>query len=374
MGEDMKITGAEVFKVSLPLVRNYADSSHTETASNEVIIKLLTDEGLVGYGEASPRSTLGDTQETTIRSLCEVFLPYLMGKDPFALEAILYGMEQVLRQNYPAKNAIDLALHDINGKAFGQPVCNLLGGCFRKKVPSFELIPLLPPEESRHIVEKALDSGIKDFKTKVGNDQKSNIERIKAVRDAMIPQGSLSIDANMSWNPKSAIRFIRELETYGVDIVEQPVPPYDLEGLSLVTRSVNALVSADESATWEMAPVLARQRVVDVIHIKLNRVGGLCRAKKLATMAHQMGIMVECGGFLQGMLVEAAFVHLYASTPEIFHNEAGKGLRWHKEDPASGLEVVDGSILVPRTPGLGIVMDEKYLQRCRVASISLDSL
>jgi L-Ala-D/L-Glu epimerase len=365
----MKIAGAEVFKVSLPLIRSYADSSHAETASHEVIVKLMTDEGIVGYGEASPRSTLGDTQGTTVQSLIEVFLPLLIGKDPFTLEAILVGMDQALRLNYPAKNAIDLALHDIQGKALGQPVCNLLGGCFRKEVPSFELIPLMPPEESRGLVEEALSSGIRDFKTKVGNDQLSNIERVKAVRGAMSSQGSLSLDANMSWSPKRAIRFIRELEVYGVDIVEQPVPPQDLEGLTLVTRSVDVLVSADESATWEMAPELARRRAVDILHIKLNRVGGLCRAKKLATMAHQMGMMVECGGFLQGMLVEAAFVHLYASTPEIFHNEAGKGLRWHKEDPASGLKVINGQIQVPQKPGLGIEMDEGYLRRFRVASI-----
>lgn len=362
----MKITKVEVFKVDLPLIRFYEDSSHAETASHEVIIRVSTDEGIVGYGEASPRNPLGDTQETTIQSLVNVFIPLLIGKNPFDLETILSGMDKALWLNYPAKNAIDLALHDIQGKSLGQPVCNLLGGRFRDQVPSFELIPLLPPRDSALMVEEALADGIKDFKTKVGHDQKENIERVKAVRKAMGSRGSLSLDANMAWSPKMAVRFIKELEPHGVDIVEQPVQPYDLEGLAYVTNSVDALISADESATFELAPELARRRAVDIIHIKLNRVGGLRRAKKLAAMAHMMGLLVECGGFLQGMLVEAAFIHLFASTPEIFHNEAGKGLRWHKEDPTSGLKVVNGMIKVPETPGLGVTVDDRYLKKFQI--------
>jgi L-alanine-DL-glutamate epimerase-like enolase superfamily enzyme len=191
----------------------------------------------------------------------------------------------------------------------------------------------------------------------VSGDTRKDVARLRAIRERVGPDVHFTIDANQSYSPKEAIRAIEAMEELGLDLVEQPVRGDDIDGLAMVTRAVKTPIEADESA--KSLPEIFRLlqlRAVDRISVKLLKLGGIRNAKLVAGMCKAADVGCRVGAAVGSRIVNAACMHFVASTGNIdYACEVGEFARL-LNDPASGLEIEDGHLAVPKGLGLGVAV------------------
>ena len=387
----MKITDVSTIAVALPLPPpryshdgagtkrewgklNRVTSKKPNRQLEYVIVKIHTDDGITGIGEAcTDIGFFGEPIEEVKSALDVHFGPRIIGRDPFDREEILRALD--FRGNNCARSGIDLALHDLMGKALGVPVCTLLGGRSRDRVPVAVEIGGGPPEDMAKLCVECVDNGIRAFKPKIGGIPERDAERLKAIREAVGPSVSIRADANQGFSPKEAIRLCKLAEKYdvGLELLEQPVPYWDLDGMAEVKRSVDTLIEADEAAyTIHDVMNIIRKEAADVINIKIGKAGGLYNAKKIAALAEAAGLKCVLGtAFGLGPKI-AAKLHLAASTPIVTDAVEFTEIILHPNlaaEPYGSLFFPpldsDGCMPVPTGPGLGIELDEQLIEQHR---------
>ena len=218
---------------------------------NAVLVKLITRNGTAGFGEAVTFQgpTWSEESSETIRAVIEKYIfPILEGKDLLQYNVLFNEIESRVKGNLFAKAAVECAILDIWGKYFGQPLYNLLGGKYRDKVPlSWSLASGnigTDIEEAKEMME----SGYKIFKVKAGaNSIAEDIGKIKSIREELGPLVSLRLDANQGWNVVGALKAIKEMEPYGLEFIEQPLPRWNIDGLAEIRKKVTVPIMADES-------------------------------------------------------------------------------------------------------------------------------
>ena len=336
-----------------------------------LIVRIETDDGATGIGEAPVDiGFFGETLEEVQASIGDYLGPQLVGRDPFDRE---YLMDLIAYPgNSCAKSGIDLALHDLMGKALGVPVSTLIGGAHRKRVLVAIEIAGGPPEAMAAECVAFMEKGVRAFKPKIGGIPEEDAERLRAIREAVGPDVSIRADANRGYSPKEAIRLCRLAEKHGVglELLEQPVQPWDLQGMAFVRRSVDTLIEADESCyTLHDAMQLIRHEAADVLNIKIAKAGGLYAAKKIAALAEAAGLKCVLGtAFGIGPKI-AAKLHLAASTvivaDAVEFTEIGihGNLLAPPGDTALALPLDDGCLPVPTCPGLGVELDDAEVER-----------
>ena len=318
------------------------------------IVRITSDNGPVGYGYASAVPHLG-AAHSAVKAALDTFVPALVQRDPFPIEARLQDLDRILQGNNQAKAGIDCALHDIKAQALGIPVYELLGGKVQDTIPQLRILPIKTPQEMAAGAQRLVDQGYRYIKIKVSGEVGKDVERVKAIRKQVGPDIHLTIDANQSYDPKSAIRAIRRMEEFGIDLVEQPVAFDDLKGLEFVTRSVETVIEADESArSLSDVMTLASNRLVDAISIKISKLGGLRRARIAADICATAGIKFRVGAAVGPRLLAAACVHFAAATPGIWYACELAEFDRLLEDPFEGLKVLDGEIHVSDEAGYGV--------------------
>lgn len=318
------------------------------------LLRLEADDGSEGYGYCAAAFHYG-INYGGLRSALDTFRPLLEGRDPFAYEAIMEDLDHALHQNLQAKAAVDIALHDLMARSLGLPVYQLIGGLVRETIPVIRILGLKEPQDMAANAQKLVDQGYQYLKIKVDGDLRKDVARLRAIREQVGPDVHFTIDANQSYGPKEAIAAIEAMEEFGLDLVEQPVRADDFDGLAAVTRAVKTVVEADESA--KSVPDIFRLlqlRAVDSISIKLMKLGGFRNAKLVAGMCKAADVRCRVGAAVGSRIVNAACAHFIASTVNISYAcEIGEFARL-LNDPAEGLEVENGVIHVPQTPGLGV--------------------
>ena len=247
-----------------------------------VIVEIDTDDGITGVGEACTDIGFFGEPVEEVQSAIDLYLgPKLLGKDPFDREQLLFDID--FPGNSCAKSGIDLALHDLLGKALGVPVCNLIGGSGRRQVLAvMEVAPGTADGMARQCAEW-VEQGVRGFKAKVGAIPEDDVERLAAIRAAVGPEIMLRADANQGYTPKEAIRLCRmcERRDLGLELLEQPVPKWDLAGMAQVRAAVDVLIEADEAAyTPHDVVQIIRAQAADVINIKIAKAGGLYQSKE----------------------------------------------------------------------------------------------
>lgn len=294
-----------------------------------------------GFGEAAPDEYYGETQETVLA--CVSAFAGNLGDDPFAFEEILNQLDSVIRLHPSAKAAVDMALYDLVGKMLGVPVYKLLGlNPERTPQTSFTLGIDTPA----NMAKKALLA--RDYpilKVKVGT--KNDVANIQAIRE--VSSAIIRVDANTAWTPKEAIKMINALAPYNIEFVEQPTAPRDLDGLRLIRENVSLPIIADESCvTVEDIPRIVG--CVDGINIKLMKCGGLRHALKMihVARAHHLRIMIGC--MIESSLAITAAAHL---TPLVDYADLD-GHLLIDNDPYEGVKVMNGKLVLPDAPGLGV--------------------
>ncbi len=371
----LKIVKMEVFTVALPEFTVFMFRGGPLT-NKKVIVKLYTDEGIVGIGETTPvPSDWGhdaDTMEIVLRRFIE---PGVIGMDPYDVECIFdnieskVGFKQIPQAMLFERAALDVALYDVMGKASGVPVNKLLGGSTKQKVAVAAVLSLAKPEEMAKEGQKFAAEGFFDFKLKVGVDPAEDVARVKAVREALGDDVDIRVDANGGWTPNTAVKTIRAMERYSLQLVEQPVPRWDVKGMAYVRDHVETPIMADESLhSISDALLLVEKEACDIFNIKFQRVGGLYNAKKILSIAEAADIECMVGSELETGVGTAAGIHLMASSKLFTIPSDLIGPIHFKDDIVKQkFTVKNGYMEVPTEPGLGVELNEEKVRMYKVS-------
>ena len=385
----MKITGIETLRVALPLRRAHRVASAVGDIDlgKYVIVKVKTDEGIVGLGEAPALKEwggdhgmyFGESAQTVLHMINDNFAPILVGEDPFRIEHIHTLMDRCAKGHFYAKATIDFALYDIVGKALKTPVYNLLGGLYREKIPMVHSIGIMPVEKAVDEAKMVVDEGIKTIKLKVGIDPKRDIATVREVRKAVGPDIDITVDGNEGYpTPSDAIRHLKKMEEYNVLFCEQPVA--GLEAMAQVARGVDIPLMADESA-WTPQDILRilEKGAAEVISLYPTKPGGLFRAKKVAALIEAGGLTANVNGSAEMGVANAVNLHLSASTKVVSHacvypitslegrEQTKVAGRFYLDDIITEpFKYEDGYLYVPHGPGLGVELDEEKIAKYRI--------
>jgi L-Ala-D/L-Glu epimerase len=310
-----------------------------------VVRVTVTDgDGAQGWGEAAPNRFYGESVESVAAALGR-FAPLLASADPWALEDAEAAMNAALGRNGSAKSAVSAALHDLAAKRLGVPLYRLWG-LDPSKAPrsSFTIAIAASAAELEQRVAEAAEYPV--LKIKLGTDRDADI--VRTVRGAA-PNKTLRVDANAAWTPKHALRMIDVLVDHGVEVVEQPVPAHDVDGLRHVRERSKLPVIADESCVTT-ADIPRLIGAVDGINIKLSKCGGLREALRMIAVARAHGLLVMAGCMIETSLGITAAAHLAPLLD--FADLDGAALL--RDDPYDGATIDGGIIRIPDRPGLGV--------------------
>jgi muconate cycloisomerase len=370
----MRITQLEAIPVRVPLkpgmVTKTAHGDHH--TSDYVIVRLHTDAGLVGLGEATVSALWsGETSTSCAAALRDLIGPALAGADPFAITAIRKRMDFLIKLNPFTKAAVEMALWDIAGKVLAVPVYQLLGGKVRDVIPTKMMIGAFDLPRVRSLAEQFLDWGVQCLKVKVGLDLAGDIARVQAVRDVAGPDLPITIDANCGWNVTTARVALEQLKRFNLLVAEQPIGPGDTEAMCSLRWPGGIPIMADESV-FSLADAwnVLRGRAADVISIYPGKNGGIAAAIEIAHVAQAAGIPCHVGSNLELGIGSAAMLHLAAAMPNIESERYPAdilGPHYHESDLLDEPLTLDFSgARIPSGPGLGVTLDEDQLRRYRV--------
>jgi len=387
----MKITSVETIGLSLPVGRTYYNTDGAGTknewgrltrvspkrptpVAEYAIVRIETDQGVAGIGEAPVDiGFFGQTLEQVRAAVDDYLGPQIVGADPFDREMLAHRI--AYRGNSCARSGIDLALHDLMGKALGVPVSDLLGGSGKARVPVAVEIAGGPPDEMARACLEYIAQGVRAFKPKIGGYPNRDAERLAAIRQAVGPDVSLRADANQGYSVKEAIALCRLAEARGVglELLEQPVPAWDLQGMAAVRRAVDTLIEADESCfSIHDAMQVVRHEAADVLNVKVAKAGGLYNAKRIATIAEAAGLQCVLGTAFGLGITRAAKLHLASATVRMIDavefTEIGlhEALLCEPDNSHLALPLDDGCLPVPDGPGLGVALDWDKAEQYRV--------
>ncbi len=360
---ELKITAIRIFKMDIPRKDVFTIATMALEKAENVLIGIETNEGLTGWGEASPfHALVGETQRIDLavaQDLRELFL----GKNPLEIGQRIREMDAFLPHNPTIKSAFDMALYDIAAQVAGMPLYQFLGGSRRDLETDFT-ISIGKVEEAGEKAQQVVEQGFRIIKIKVGISDEEDYQRVQSIRQTVGDALRIRVDANQGWDRMQALANLRRLAEFDVEFCEQPCRVNDKFGLKYVAEHSPIPVMADESV---FSPTDALELVVgDVVpyfNIKLSKSGGIYRALQIAHIAEAGGRKCMVGCMSESRLGLTATAHLGAASP-VFQFFDLDSFFEHAEDPIiGGVQVKDGYIVLPATPGLGAYPDEAYLKR-----------
>jgi L-alanine-DL-glutamate epimerase-like enolase superfamily enzyme len=338
--------------------------------------------GLSGYGEVRPVNPfVGESAASMFATLKDFYGPLVIGQNALDLDAVLRGCERHAPGNPAALGALDMALHDLVGKALGVPVHTLLGGACKDRIPMEWSLGL---SDEKAMIDEAVMAREKYrvpyLCVKVGPSARidDDVRIVGAIRDAIGADVFFGLDANTTYDAVNAVRLAQRLADVGLTYFEQPVAGHALRDMAWIYDRANVSVMADESVrTLQDAAAFIAAGAGDVIATKLYKCGGIRRCREIATVADASGLRVNCAGVANGSYIEAlAAAHLCASVSNhAFGAEFLMGLPSVAMDPIvrnRPIDVGDGYCNVPMEPGLGCDVDDDAVKRHSLAHAVVD--
>ena len=350
------ITKIEAFQVDLPLHEGSYKWSGGNTVEvfDSTVVAVHTDAGVTGYGEVCPLGpaylpAYAKGARTGIAELS----PHLIGADPTALSVVNGLMDRALRGHPYVKSALDMACWDILGKVTGQPVVTLLGGRYGESFPLYRAISQESPKEMAGKVALYRAEGYTKFQLKVGGDPDTDIERIHAAAAQLRPGDVLIADANTGWTQHQALRVadaVRHVDVY----IEQPCASYQ-ECLAVRRHTDRPFILDEVVDSVGMLVEGARDQAMDVINLKISKVGGLTKARQIRDLAVSLGIALTIEDTWGGDIVTAAIAHLAHSTPPGYLFSATDFNSYVTVSIAGGApQRSHGRLAAGSAPGLGV--------------------
>ena len=370
----MKITKIETIPITMPINPERAIRSGRgyHTKSPFVLIKIYTDQGVVGLGEVSctPQWS-GECQTAAVVLIEEYLAPVLVGEDPTRIEYLVGLISKTVANNPFTRSGLEMALWDILGKVAGLPVYQLLGGAIRDFVPTKFSVSGLEPERAAEIASWAASQGFRAMKVKVGIEPEADVARVEAVRKAVGTEVRLGVDANGGWSPRVALRIIPRLQAWDVYFVEQPVPDLDIAWMADVRQQVDLPIMADESIyNLQDAMAIVRANAADILSVYVGKGGGISTARKIASVAEAAGLVCTVGSNLELGIGNAAMIHLALSTPaidaETFPCDILSPFYYDQDILVEPLPIQAGRANAPVGAGLGVELDDNKVDFFRV--------
>jgi len=365
----MKISKVEAIPFYLPFdpTLHLKFAYRTSTGAYHVLVRIYTDEGIVGVSEAPARPEIyGETQGSIVSIVDEYLGPYILGKDPSNLEEIHVLLDHI-PYNFCAKASIDIALHDILGKCLNVPIHRILGGKRRDFVPLSWMVGINCREKMVKECERFSSLGIHAFKIKAGLNFEEDLDTFVAIRKTLGDNAFLYVDANQGYTDiKKAIDFINKLAEHGLAWIEEPFPVERRRGRLEASRRIHVPLAGDESCfTPNDVTREIELGAVGIVLLKVARTG-FYRTKKILTICQQAGLPCLVGSQGDSSLGAAASLHVAVAFPNIlFPAEVSYHMRMKADLLAEPLVFQNGSLLVPEKPGLGVAIDEEALKKFR---------
>lgn len=352
----MIIKNIEICEILVPLVTPFKTALRTVEAVNDIVVKVISDTGEIGYGEAAPTAVItGETKESIKSAIINYIKPVIIGMEIDNLEYIMEKLNNSILKNTSAKAAVDMAIYDLYSKKLNSPLYKILGG-YRNEITTDITISVNNIDEMVQDSVNAVSEGFNILKIKVGKEGEKDIERITEIRKAVGKNISLRVDANQGWTSKQAVKIISALEdrNLNIDLVEQPVKYWDLEGMKYVTQNTYTKILADESVFSPLDAVkIIHERAADLINIKLMKTGGIYNALKICDIAEVCGVECMIGCMLESKISVSAAANLGAGRKIITMVDLD-GPALCKIDSISGGPIFNGrSIKMSEKLGIG---------------------
>ncbi|MBI1331869.1 MAG: mandelate racemase [Armatimonadetes bacterium] len=352
----MSIVAIRAYQVDLPLFEGSYNWSGGKSVSvfDSTVVEVETSEGITGWGEVCPLGPFYlPAYAEGVRAGIKELGPHLIGYDACEIGVLNARMDAALQGHPYVKSGIDMACWDILGKAAGMPVCKLLGGQSGEEITLYRAISQESPEAMADKVAKYRAEGYRRFQLKVGGDPDVDIERIKAVSAKLESGDRLVADANTGWTLHEAMRValaVRDIDVY----IEQPCRTYE-ECLSVRRHTNHPFVLDENIDSLEMLLRAQRDLAMDVVNIKISKLGGIAKARQVRDMCVSLGIAMTIEDSWGGDIVTAAIAHLAHSTPEPIRFTSTDFNSYVTVSIATGApQRVNGKMNASPSPGLGI--------------------
>jgi len=350
----MKIKHLEVWPVTMPLAEPYCIAYEKVASTTNVFLRITLDNGLNGCGCAAPDAAVtGETPDSVIKVSEEVIEPVLRGENPLRLARLAENLKMILPNNPSAMAMVDMALNDILGKAARLPVYMLLGG-YRTRIMTSITIGVMPVADT---VAKAMEyagKGFRSLKLKGGVDVETDIERVLEVRKAVGKRIDLRFDANQGFSETDALYFAVKVWPARLALIEQPTDRNDFKLLARISGQIPTPVMADESLmNLRDAFRLARGDLVDMVNIKLMKVGGITEALHINSVARAAKLEVMVGCMDEAALAIAAGLHFALARPNVAYADLDGHLDLIEDPSAGAVRLKNGYLYPGSKPGLG---------------------
>ncbi|NES30273.1 mandelate racemase [Micromonospora terminaliae] len=373
----LTIEAVDTYAVALPTVRSFGVSGGSVAVAGTPSIRVLvkvTAGGVTGWGEATPiPAWTYETAESIVTTIDRYLAPAILGRPAWDLDGVTTAFDRAINRGFTigsplAKSAVDVALHDLLGRALGVPVGMLWGQRRRETIELGWIVSGQTADEVAEAVAEGRDLGYRAFKVKVGlHSEAEDAAVVRAVREAA-PDAALWVDANQGYTVDGALRMARRLTDYDVTAFEQPLPANDVAGQRRLRESSPIPVALDESLRHPSdLATFVKLDAVDVAIAKVQRSGGLTLSRRLCALAVDAGVRLMGSGLTDSDLGLAASLHLFAAygidTPVDLN-----GRQFLTSSYATGatVEIKEGVARVPAGPGLGVEVDESVVRELAV--------
>lgn len=361
----MKIKHTQIFRLDIPFHKPLKVAIGEISGAENIVVKITTDCGVVGWGECSPtRYITGDSCETNYQT-AQQLAQLIKGKNPLAIEALMRKIRGFIVGEPSIRSAFDMALFDIAAKAAGMPLYQFLGGERRPLRTDETIGQQATVEETVALAQSILDRGFDAIKMKVGRPGLEDVAHVRAVRELAGPDIAIRMDSNQGWGFPEAVANIQAMADLNLQYSEQPLPVWDYQNMARLRAKVDLPICADESVfTDKDALKLVNQGAADFYNIKLGKAGGICTALAINAIAEAAGSKCMIGCFGESRLGLGAAAHLAMARPNIVFLDLDSALDF-KTDPVLGGMRYDesegGVIHLDDTPGHGGAFDESFL-------------
>ena len=337
----------------------------TMTHAQNVFIRVHTDAGFYGVGECSAFPMIvGETQDTCL-VMAKEFAQLWKEKDALDIPSRLRQLHDFAAGNSTIKSAFDIALYDIAAKNAGLPLYQFLGGA-KRKIESDITIGIAEPGEMAQKAIELKQSDATILKVKLGKDAKSDVERIRQIRQAVGEEMKIRVDANQGWSFEDAVFALQNIGKYNIEFCEQPMRTWYDDLLPELRQLSPVKIMADESVfNHHDARKQIESNSCSYINIKFSKSGGINEAQKIHDVAAEKGIPCMMGGMLESRIALSAKLHFVYASPNIKFYDMDTCMLGHLADPCVGGVKYDGYFLnIDDAPGIGADADDTFLSHC----------
>ncbi|PHZ86605.1 dipeptide epimerase [Paremcibacter congregatus] len=353
----MNIVKVDVFKLDVAVTHPIRTLLGSLDAARNVVVKITTDSGLYGWGEASPFAPITGDSQASNYMMAQQIAAVIKDRDALAIDARMREITTFTVGDPSIRSAFDMALYDIAAKAADMPLYQFLGGERRDIRTDLTIGWQDTVEETVARAQGVLDAGFDAIKLKVGRPGLTDVAHVAAVRALIGPDIALKIDSNQGWDYPTAVANITAMRGLDLQYSEQPLPVWDKEGLARLRDKVDLPICADESVfDHHDALKLVKLSAADYLNIKLGKAGGIHTGLKINAIAEAHGAKCMIGCFAESRLGLSAAAHLAMARPNIAFLDLDSCYHF-KGDPVQGGvrfdEKVGGVLHLPDSPGHG---------------------